>query len=247
MVTLDDASVAPLGTARRHRRVARWLAVLAFALVAWVVAAALTSEPATYESTGDFAGDIMGAIIAVIVQVLFLIVLFAFAIVIAVLGAAAMAGSRAARAATERASVVIERADQVRGTAARIRRNNRRVFGSRLVVARVATPLWQDVVHQLAGVCDAVVIDVSHASDNVLWEVESLRTPGRQLVLVCHRDRIAHLLHAAAAPAGGPGSATSADVRLARALDGHEVLAYGSGETEQRRFARSLRNRLATT
>ena len=127
-----------------------------------------------------------------------------------------------------------------------IRRNNRRVFGSRLVVARVATPLWQDVVRQLAAVCDAVVIDVSLASDNVLWEVESMRAPGRQLVLVCHRDRIAHLLHAAAGlVAAGPQSA--ADVRLARALDGHEVLVYGSSEAEQRRFARSLRNRLATT
>ena len=56
----------------------------------------------------------------------------------------------------------------------------------------------------------------------------------------------ANLLHAATGlVAAGPQSA--ADVRLAHALDGHEVLVYGSSEADQRRFARSLRNRLATT
>ena len=137
--------------------------------------------------------------------------------------------------------MVIDSPHQVSRAATRIRRNNRRVFGARLVVARVATPLWQDVVRHLAAVSDAVVIDVSHATDNLLWEVENMRTPGRPLVLVCHRDRIATLLYAGTAP----GGAAPADIRLAHALDGHEVLVYGSGEAEQRAFARSLRNRLA--
>ena len=245
MVTLDDANVAPVGTARRNRRVTWWLAAAAFALAAFCVVSALTSEPASVEPTGDIVSDIVGTAIAGFVQILVLIFVFMFALVVVVIGVAAGAASRAARAATEQASVVINAPQQVSRAAARIRRNNRRVFGARLVVARVATPLWQDVVRQLAGVSDAVVIDVSHATDNLLWEVENMRTPGRPLVLVCHRDRIATLLYAATAPAGGPGGVAPADVRLARALDGHEVLVYGSGEVEQRAFARSLRNRLS--
>jgi hypothetical protein len=245
MVTLDDANIAPQGTARRNRRVTWWLAAAAFALAGFCVVSALTSEEASVEPTGDVVADIVGTAIAGFVQILVLIFVFMFALVVVVIGVAAGAASRAARAAAEQASVVIDSPHQVSRAAARIRRNNRRVFGARLVVARVATPLWQDVVRHLAAVSDAVVIDVSHATDNLLWEVENMRSPGRPLVLVCHRDRIATLLYAGTAPAGAPGGAAPADVRLAHALDGHEVLVYGSGEAEQRAFARSLRNRLA--
>ena len=245
MVTLDDANVAPQGTARRNRRVTWWLAAAAFALAAFCVVSALTSD-STVEPTGSTAEDIVGQVIAQIIGYILVLLVLMFALVVAVIGVAAGAASRAARAAAEQASVVIDSPDQVSRAAARIRRNNRRVFGARLVVARVATPLWQDVVRHLAAVSDAVVIDVSHATDNLLWEVENMRTPGRPLVLVCHRDRIATLLYAETAPAGATGAAGPADVRLARALDGHEVLIYGSGEAEQRAFARSLRNRLAT-
>ena len=73
----------------------------------------------------------------------------------------------------------------------------------------------------------------------VVVEEVHVRAPVEQLV--CHRDRIATLLYAGTAP----GGAAPADIRLAHALDGHEVLVYGSGEAEQRAFARSLRNRLA--
>jgi len=121
--------------------------------------------------------------------------------------------------------------DQVARQAKVIARRNRRVISSRLVVCTVANPQWQDTVRALAATADAVVIDLSHATENVVWEVEQMR-PDRW-VLVCHRDRLAPLIQAAV-----PGSPYH---RLGSLIDGHDVLVYGAG---QRQFARSLRHRL---
>jgi hypothetical protein len=67
-------------------------------------------------------------------------------------------GQQIARAG---ASVAIDQPADLTRSATRIARHNKRIFGSRLVVCRVADPLWQDTVRALAGVSHAVVIDVS--------------------------------------------------------------------------------------
>jgi hypothetical protein len=241
MVTLDDSSVAPIGSARRHRFVSVLVTVAAlvaagFALQ-WLFGGGLDeatgrtlADAGTPQDLGQAIGNAIGA--AVVVALLLALVLLIAAIALVVGGVGGLA-LRSARLARRQASVVVDRPDQVARQARSIARRNRRVISSRLVVCTVANPLWQDTVRALAATADAVVVDLSHATENVVWEVEQL-TPDRW-VLVCHRDRLAPLLAAGTAAPGSPYH------RLGRLLDGQDVLVYSGG---QRRFARSLRHRL---
>lgn len=166
------------------------------------------------------------------------VVLIGSMIVLAV-AIVAGAANRAARRAQRQASVVIDADRDVAPTATLIAKRNRRILGSRLVVARVAGPQWRATVRALAGVADAVVIDLSQPTENVVWEVEVMRAFVKdRWVLVCHRDRLDSLTNPSLAPAGSPHH------RLAGLLDGQEILTYGGGRAEERRFARSLRNKL---
>lgn len=116
---------------------------------------------------------------------------------------------------------------------------SRKVFAPRLVVVRVAAPVWRQTVEGFAEVCAAPLIDLSDVSENVLWELDELtRRFGSRCLLVGRNDRVAWLAHP---PAATPGSD---EERLLRLLDGYEVLAYTTDRRGTRRFARSLRTRL---
>ncbi len=250
MVTLDDAQIAPIGTARRHRRFSLVVAVLGVAVVAaalyWLFGGGLVSyaenlsqdmeTSPTTDGFGQALGEIIGFII--IAALVGIVVLIGSMIVLAI-AIVAGAANRAARRAQRQATVVINSDKDVVPTATLIGKRNRRILGSRLVVARVAGPQWRAMVRALAGVSDAVVIDLSQATENLVWEVEVMRAFARdRWVLVCHRDRLGPLTDTGLAPAGSPYH------QLAILLDGEDVLPYGTGTAEVRRFARSLRNKL---
>jgi hypothetical protein len=119
--------------------------------------------------------------------------------------------------------------------------SSRKVFAPRLVVLRVATPVWQETVRGFAEVSSAPLIDLSDVSENVLWEIEELtRRFGPRCLLVGRHDRVAQLADPVSPAPGSP------EERLLRLLDGHEVLAYTTDRRGMRRFARSLRARLLT-
>lgn len=118
---------------------------------------------------------------------------------------------------------------------------SRNVFAPRLIVVRVANPVWRQTVRGFAGVCSAPLIDLSDVSENVLWEIEELTHRfGHRCLLVGRHDRVAWLADPPAVRAG------STEERLLQLLDGHEVLAYTTDWRGIRRFARSLRARLLT-
>jgi hypothetical protein len=132
---------------------------------------------------------------------------------------------------------------EIQQAALQIARRSRKVFGPRLVVLRVASPVWQDAVTHLAAVSSLPLIDISEPTENVLWELEVLtKRFGDKCVLIGHHTRVAAL--AALPPAGG--GARSVEGRLAALLDGREVLAYTTDPQGLKRFARALRGLLLT-
>jgi hypothetical protein len=127
-------------------------------------------------------------------------------------------------------------------TANEITKRARKVLAPRLVVIQVASEVWQETVRGLSNIASVVLIDVSEPTENVLWELEELIPRfGARCVLTCHQDRIGRLQTGAAERTTG-----SIDERLARLLDGREVLAYEADRNGMKRFARSLQAKLIT-
>jgi len=111
----------------------------------------------------------------------------------------------------------------------------------RLLVLRSANAIWQRVVRRLAAVVDVVLIDISEPTQNLLWEIESLkRSRGPNWILVGRRDRVE-----AFAQRRGAADDNELTGQLLELLEGEQVLVC---ESEQRpamqRFATAFRARL---
>jgi hypothetical protein len=241
LVTLDDAMVAPVGVVRSGRRAALWLSLVSLAAVAWGLYWAFGGPfDEAYDSADELtdAGDQFGAALGAIVGLLLVLSLVAIAGALAIFGLRAHAAARRYERLATRA---IDNEHEIASTARSIATGSRRVLSPRLVVVRVADLAWQAAVRGIANVSDVVVIDVSQPTDALLWEVGNLKPIfGNRWILVGAHSRVAPLANPQAV-AGTPQGL------LANLLDGHEVIAYGSGPAEQQRFVRALRRRLHQT
>jgi len=147
------------------------------------------------------------------------------------------------REAERSKSLAVSSVGEIQQAARDIARRSRKVFGPRLVVLRVASPVWQEAVTELASVSSLPLIDISEPTANVLWELETLTTRfGDRCVVIGNHEQVAAL---AGLPSDAPGS-TAVERRLARLLDGREVLVYTTDRHGLKRFARALRGLLLT-
>lgn len=242
LVTLDDSRTAPVGPSRGGRRFSTLTIVVTLlvvgAAVFWLVGGGFDSWAANLDiessggSSAEGFSEAVGRAIgeAIVAGLIVGLVLAAVIVVASIAGVGALFGfgtRRAVRRAERSKAVVV--ADE-RGVAAVTERYavaSRRVFGSRLVVARVADAVWRQTVISLARASAVVLVDVTSASDNVLWELGTLDENDCPRVLIGQQARLDPL-----------------DDRLAEVLDGQEILAYGEGRRALRRFAGALRSRL---
>jgi hypothetical protein len=254
MITLDDAMVQSMGTSRRNVRMTRITLVLGLAglglILWWLFGGGLTSwsngvfndvqvKPKDNSLGAALGAAILGPIVAAVIVAFFLVLVVMLGAVTVSVAAFGGISYRAARRATRDATIRITDTGQAVNAARDVARRIRGVLSPRLIVASVNPAHWQAVVRTLAGVSDAVVIDVSQPTENLLWEVQTMRdTLGGRWVLVGHRELVARLAGAEAEPPESPYR------RLAVLLDGQEVLPYGSDRAELRRFARTLRRKL---
>ena len=149
--------------------------------------------------------------------------------------------SDAVRAAERSKVIAINTVEEIRRASSDVAARSRKVFGPRLVVLRVATAIWQMAVSQLAAVSDVCLIDLSEPTENLLWEIEELtKRFGARCVIIGHYDHVMRL----AGLSSDATSSTSLNQRVARLLDGSEVLAYTTDRQGMRRFARALRGTL---
>ncbi len=257
LVTLDDSQVAPVGVGA-----GRWVPALvrlaALGLVAWLVfylfAGGFNADRDriindTIQQASDRSGDnvvdqfgavIGGAMIGGVVAGLLLILTIALAIIAGLVGLIAYRAHRSARLAQRQASQALAQRQHVDGVARRLNAVARKAFAPRLMVVTVPESFWQEAVKGFAAVSTVVVIDVSHPTDPLIWEVANLKPQFRgRLIFVGARDLVARLAAAPHEIAGTPHGA------LAQLLDGAEIIAYGPTAVDRRRFTTALRRRMA--
>jgi hypothetical protein len=115
----------------------------------------------------------------------------------------------------------------------------RETFAPRLVVLRVATPIWQQTVSALAAVSSSAIVDVSEATENIVWELQELERllPGRYVIIGEHA-RVMTWTDPT------PPPADTLEARFAACLDAHPLLAYTTDKAGMRRFAHALHGML---
>lgn len=80
------------------------------------------------------------------------------------------------------------------------------------------------------------LVDVSEPTDNLLWEIQELKSSGTRCVFICRQDRAVDI-----AAAAGANSPSTFDDDMGRLLDMEQILAYTTDRSGRRRFARALR------
>ncbi|MCV2394483.1 hypothetical protein OEB99_09185 [Actinotalea sp. M2MS4P-6] len=256
LVTLDDHDTAPLGVGGGRRWLIGlvWLALVV--LTGWAVIGAvrwLSSGPAdeamqsamesAYDQVIAEGGDeltatlsmiIVGPVVALMVGFLILFFgVFFFSLLISVAatgGAMLTMVIRSAGSAEHAKALVITREAEVHRTCTRLRRRTRRVLAPRITIARVADRLWQLTVLQLAAVCDAVIVDVSYPTDNLVWEISSMLRARTRVLPVGRYDRLR-------AVAADPSPAA---VEVRRLLGDREVVGYDPARLDD--FSDGLRH-----
>jgi hypothetical protein len=257
LVTLDDSLVAPVGVGA-GRWVASLVRIVAIGLAAWLLfylfgggADADTNRiiKDTMDQASDAAGDgltdqfgaaIVGSMVGGVIAGLLLILTLTILIIVGLIGLFAYRAHRSARLAQREASQALAQRQQVDGVARKLAAVARKVFSPRLIVVTVPGEFWREAIKGFAAVSKVAVIDVSHPTDPLLWEVNSLKAmfAGR-LVFVGARGLVAALNRPPHEIAGTPHGA------LAQLLDGEEIIAYGPTSADRRRFTTALRRRIA--
>jgi len=147
------------------------------------------------------------------------------------------------REAERSKTLAVTSVDEIRQAARAIATRSRKVFGPRLVVLRVASPVWRDAVGELASLSSLPLIDISELTENVLWELQELiRRFGDKCVLIGRYESVTAL----ATPPSAAHAGTSVERRAAALLADRDVLAYTTDPAGLKRFARALRALLLT-
>lgn len=141
-------------------------------------------------------------------------------------------GSRSIRKAERAKAIVIDEPEKVDRQTKAVVQRTRKVLAPRMVVARVATPIWQRVVASFVGASDVVVVDVSEPSDNLLWELDLLSRTNARCVPVGGVDQLAAL----------PDATSSAATGVRKWLEGRRVVGYATSELPA--FSAALRTML---
>jgi hypothetical protein len=234
LITLDDQKVLPVGTGGRIR----WTTIIVFVLSLLIPAGLILwfwyvgIDDITKANSQGLAG-LIGVLIALLFTLLFVI---ALSLLFVIIGVFSLGSYISVRRAERSKRLAIASAEQIEVVSRSIARRVRRVISPKLVVVRVTNPVWQDSVRGLAALSSAIVIDVSEPTQNLLWEISTLRPELRpHWIFVAEQERFR-----------GWTEATESELnrQLLAALDGESVLAYSMERKDRRRFARALRNRL---
>lgn len=257
LVTLDDSLVAPVGVGA-SRWVFSVLRVVAVGLAAWLLfylfGGAFDAESDriiddTLDQASSAAGDgladqfgavLVGSMVGGLIAGLLLILVLTVLIIAGLVAVFAYRAHRSARLAQREAIQALAQRQQVAGVARKLAAVAKKVFSPRLIVVTVPGSFWKEAVSGFAAVSMVAVVDVSHPTDPLLWEVATLKPlfAGR-LVFVGSRDLVHQLARPPYEIAGTPQGA------LAQLLDGEEIIAYGPASADRRRFTKALRRRIA--
>jgi hypothetical protein len=114
----------------------------------------------------------------------------------------------------------------------------RRVFSPRLIVLTVDSNLWQTTMQVLTTISAVVLVDVSVPTENLLWEIETLKAAhyGDRCLFVGNIERLGRFT--GEEPPALSGSVTH---RADALIDNETILAYSPNDRDPQRFTRALR------
>jgi hypothetical protein len=145
--------------------------------------------------------------------------------------------SDAVQAAERSKTLKVYDAADVYTGATEVAKWRRKVFSPRLVVLTVDSQVWQLTVYAMAYVSAVPLIDVSEPTENLLWEIDTLRDRfGERCLFVGNIDRLGRFT-GEEAPALSGSVTERADALIAN----ETILAYGANDPSEKRFARALR------
>lgn len=126
----------------------------------------------------------------------------------------------------------------IESVAESVKRVSRRVFGPSLIVVRVSAEVWQETVQRFISDSSVIVVDISEPTESLLWEISRLKPLLKtKCILLGHRTRLREMT----------AHPREIDRAVCEIIDGHDVLVYSSHSAKsERRFAKALRNRLAS-
>ncbi len=266
LVTLDDAEIASMGVPggkRQTVRIGRWILLLAliFAIL-YVVFWFMGDKPGAIVedifdnifSSSQRRGDnlltsLLGAVVGTIaVGAVVLGISLALMLLGTALTASAMLFSwnawREVLKAERSRVLKLRDKNRIKVTVKRAVKRANRIFAPRLAVLQVSGAIWQQVVRDLAASVDAVLVDISKPSENLLWEIETLKNlDDTRCLFVGKLDQVRKIIEGDEKK----GSQDDDAHRLKSLLDDDEVLTYRDEEKKTMRiFAKNLEAYLET-
>jgi hypothetical protein len=274
VVTLDDAAIAPLEAAPHLRRslsglttsaetvnagrrlagkaLARLYRLTLLAGFLFILLARPSSEDwlgwlASAGTTVDLILEFARTLVPILVG---MAIIWAFAVLTMRL---VRVGSRSLDVAQEYRYLQVRSEADIQRTCQKVDSRERAVFNPRLMVVKVDFAVWQETVTMLAGVCDAMLFDVSKPTDNLLWEMETLVSAHADLCVFIGQLDVLRPFFVDGSSAEGHGATRSRTVTVSRdsplgrveqLLDGRAVIGYRSDAKGLRRFRRALRAEL---
>lgn len=266
LVTLDDAEIAPMGVPGGKRwavGIGRWIFLSLFVIILiYALFWFFGDAPGRilddifnniFNASKDRGDNPIGAFIVAIFGMIvagFVILLVIVSIMLMWVSLAATASLfswytwREVRKAESSKALELKEAGRIEATVAYLARRANRIFAPRLAVLRVSGTFWQEVVRTLADTVDVIVVDISEPSENLLWEIETLkRLKDVRPVFVGQLNRIEQLKKGT----NLSGSLAETGLRLRSLLTDEAVLVYESEDNKAMRyFAANLSARLET-
>jgi hypothetical protein len=246
LVTLDDYQVESKGVKRGIRWFWRMLGVATILIVGtglyWLFAG-----PAENYITGMWSGatgivEILFTafiIIIVIASIIFFISMpTAFFASVGLLSLAI--NNSVLQAERSKALSIVEERD-IEPTILSISRRGQGIFSPRLTVVSVASIIWKQVVKRIALQAYTVVIDISQPTDNLLWEIEVMKSRFKsRWILVGESGHLSNM------NSTNTKQLSKIDQQLLKHLDRECVLAYRKGKPGMKLFAQALQRKLSS-
>jgi hypothetical protein len=105
-----------------------------------------------------------------------------------------------------------------------------------LTVIRVSSSVWQAAVKRLGELSSTILVDVSDPTENLVWEIDSMKKARKRFVVICEFRRVQDIV--GATPSSGLHG------RLAALLRDERVLTYSTDADGRTRFGLALRDAL---
>lgn len=265
LLQMFNSSTEPVRA--KHSRI--WSRLTLFAVQApWIILAIAAIKSAVLHRAGSFdpyvetfdaltrghipidaiGTSLLGLFALSLIILLFTLLCLAVCLVIGLLNfvllgplSALQSAADAAKSAERSKRGHVTSAQEIDSVAYSLAAKSRKIFAPRLVVLRVASPVWQQTVTRLASVSSLIIIDVSAATENLLWEIHGLTKEfGPRCVFVGQHDRVTELV----AYSEAASSLKPFDEQLLALLDERDVLVYMIDRRGMTRFARALRAKL---